>query len=545
MNPTCEELSSLRAAYLVLVAHDGAATAMALLLFGSVLAVLTAPAVLRAYAEQVRRLMLLRQVEAPPDVWKNRQRRRVRRSNGAVAATAFPTTPSFAELDVARVGRRAVIKRATWIAYGVFVLGSSVIVKTAGSIATRDVIGFLLSVPALAVVPALVNLRPQGSKTRILIGMIALGVILAILEPDQDAGLDNAIGVPLSMGALYYVTSHRTLRSVVALMTAWLTAALTGVLAAIWFIVPTVACLDQRADGITWAVANGQIVVGLAVFTTCYYLGNKAILGLARLHERGVVSDISLAAVVGLVLIALLLAAAFTYGGSLPEWQVAVLTCAWVGTALVAYALTIRRSAHHRAQRSLLMLRVFSSSAKSHSLLDSVQAEWRAIGPVYQIAGPDLARLNVDASELSHFMTGRLHEIFLLGETSHEDLAPYLNDASDLEGRFRVNEVFCLESAWRNTVEQLMVRSDAIALDVRGFHPRRDGTGFEIELLARHRLLSRVLAVGDDRTDWHDLEERIRNAGGVPADMRRADAAGGDVEALTSALMQGATRTAT
>jgi len=78
MNPTCEELSSLRAAYLVLVAHDGAATAMALLLFGSVLAVLTAPAVLRAYAEQVRRLMLLRQVEAPPDVWKNRQRRRVR-----------------------------------------------------------------------------------------------------------------------------------------------------------------------------------------------------------------------------------------------------------------------------------------------------------------------------------------------------------------------------------------------------------------------------------------------------------------------------------
>jgi hypothetical protein len=110
------------------------------------------------------------------------------------------------------------------------------------------------------------------------------------------------------------------------------------------------------------------------------------------------------------------------------------------------------------------------------------------------------------------FLAGRLHELFLPEAASDDQLRSRLRLAADREGRFRVNEVFCFNTAWRSTVEQLMHLSDVIVLDLRGFSRQREGTGYEVGLLARAGLLARVVAVRDAATQWADVETLVREA---------------------------------
>ena len=84
---------------------------------------------------------------------------------------------------------------------------------------------------------------------------------------------------------------------------------------------------------------------------------------------------------------------------------------------------------------------------------------------------------------------------------------------TDREGRFRVNDVFCFDTAWRSTVESLMDMSDAILLDLRGFQAKRAGTAYEITRLAAHGRLRRVVAIGDKLTDWAHVDTLLDAAG--------------------------------
>jgi hypothetical protein len=99
-----------------------------------------------------------------------------------------------------------------------------------------------------------------------------------------------------------------------------------------------------------------------------------------------------------------------------------------------------------------------------------------------------------------------------------------LVDTPDREGRYRINEVFCFNTAKRSTVEQSMRLSDVIVLDVRGLTADREGTGFEIGRLAHGGLLPRVVAVGDDATDWRHVDRLVRAGGQDPARLRRLTA---------------------
>jgi hypothetical protein len=542
MNTGC--LANLRAhhaEYMAFVLPDSlTATIVTIVLFAAILAVAVAPLVLRAYGGQVRRLMRLHQVAPPPKTWYERLRRsRVREEPGELRPDRGA---SLGDLERAAKARRSVIKRATWIAYAVFVVGAPAILWTGGNVAHGDVIGFYIAVPVLAAVPALVNIHPQGSKKWIFVAMIVLGFVLGVLEPSSEEGVANAVFVPLLLGALYLVTGARKLRTVVVVMTIWLTMTLAGVVAAGWFALPLFSCINAQAGPAEWALAAGGATIALVVLAAFIQGGNRALHLLSWLHEGGFASDISLAAGLGFILTALLIAFAISIDGPFPKWQVGIVAGIWIGATLGTYAWVIHRSTPDGAQRSLLLLRVFSKSRRAERFLDTLQARWRYIGPLYEIAGPDLARLNVDASELEKFLTHRLHEAFLFAGTDDRQLADCLDSTADREGRFRVNEVFCLDSAWRETVGQLMRMSDAIVLDVRGFDRGRLGTGFEIELLARSGLLRRVLALGDATTDWELFDGRIQAAGCVPGDVARAPIAGKDaVDRFLRALMGGAT----
>jgi hypothetical protein len=368
-----------------------------------------------------------------------------------------------------------------------------------------------------------------------------LGVVLSALDTTSKESVESAVFVPVFVATLYLVTAARKLRTVVGVMTVWLTPTLAGVLAAGWFTLPIFSCLNAQAGPREWALAGGGATMALLVLAAFVYAGNRALRLLSWLHERGFASDISLAAGLGFILLALLFAFAIAMESPLPKWQIGIIASVWIGATLSVYGWLIHRAATGGARRSLLLLRVFSRSRRSERFLDTLQSRWRYIGPIYEIAGPDLARLNVDAYELEKFLTYRLHEAFLFAGTDDRQLADRLDSEPDREGRFRVNEVFCLDSAWRETVGQLMRMSDAIVLDVRGFDRGRLGTEFEIELLARSGLLPRVLAVGDATTDWALFDGRIQAAGCVPGDVARAPIAGKDaVDRFLRVLMGGA-----
>ncbi|MGH6622610.1 MAG: hypothetical protein ACREBN_01495, partial [Burkholderiaceae bacterium] len=73
----------------------------------------------------------------------------------------------------------------------------------------------------------------------------------------------------------------------------------------------------------------------------------------------------------------------------------------------------------------------------------------------------------------------------------------------DAEGRYRVNECYCHDSTWRETLAALLARSDVVLMDLRSFQRRNEGCSFELGELARATHVARVVALTDDQTD-HD-----------------------------------------
>ena len=81
--------------------------------------------------------------------------------------------------------------------------------------------------------------------------------------------------------------------------------------------------------------------------------------------------------------------------------------------------------------------------------------------------------------------------------------------------------------------------SDAVVLDLRGLTAQREGTGYEIRALARAALLPRVVAVGDDVTDWAHVEQLLRAEGQDPQHLQRLNATAGEtVDDLFTQLLK-------
>jgi hypothetical protein len=83
--------------------------------------------------------------------------------------------------------------------------------------------------------------------------------------------------------------------------------------------------------------------------------------------------------------------------------------------------------------------------------------------------------------------------------------------------------LFCFNTAWRSAVEQSMNLSEVIVLDLRGFTRHREGTGYEIGLLAQGGLLPRVVAVRDAATRWPEVEALVREANTDPSPLAWVD----------------------
>jgi hypothetical protein len=528
-------------------------------------AAVASPLVRSRYRRWVTRLMALDQVSARPDGWWTGPGL----ASAGAAASAAPATQATAALRARAAQVETRITRATLIAWGVFALFGAAaggVLGTAHTLGTRLLFG--VGIALLAIGPALTNMPERWSRRALAIGVLAAavgGTLLQYLDPEADSIGDVLLG-GLVLGVAYLVMFHRSLSGqVVPLFVAF------GVCALVFFVPMLLldahagSCYDRQIDAAAAAFRSqlGEaalptkphlatpllLLAGTLFGTLAVWLGFRALAGLIWLGDHGWFSELSLASflTLGLVTLALTLGAtAADVHGTPPI--VAALPLAWLAVTAGAYAWALGSTPATVAAPQLLILRVFAQKSRQHTLLDRLQQRWRYLGPVHQIGGPDLVALNVDLHECAMFLAGRLHELFLPEAASLAQLQSRLRTGADREGRFRINEVFCFNTAWRPTVEQLMQLSQVIVLDLRGFTRRREGTGYEISLLGRHRLLGRVVAVGDAATRWPDVEALLREADADPAQLARLN---DDVELdalferlLAVAVAEGAERNA-
>ena len=502
-------------------------TLVAILLMALIGAALAAPLVQRGYRKRVIRLMRFNQVAPRPSQWWS--------SSAAVADPSINiaearsvSAGTLSDLVLRRERRVAV---STTLAWFVFVLLAVPVAHWAladSSVSDRGY--FVVAAGLLALGPAYINLPRRFARWALLIGLVVC-VLAAVLIDNLTAPLTAAATPPsdtddleggewaIAVGAaLAYVSIfHRRLRGLVLPVFVVAAVALMLIVIPLGYLEPHLGnCLAELSDSRNGGQSAPLFFAITMLMALAVWLGFKALDGLAKLVEAGWLSELSLISIVSLTLIAMFLIAGSLTEQTSPSRWLAWLALPWTGSVVATYALTLPRHALASASPRLLVLRVFARERKQLKLLDQLQSRWRYVGPVHQIGGPDLAITNVDPHECALYLVGRLHDYFLPAAPTPVQLINRLHARADHEGRYSISEVFCFNSAWKGTVEQLMSISEVILLDLRGLTPQRQGTSYELRVLARTRLLDRVVAIGDERTDWALADRLLIEEGQEP-----------------------------
>jgi hypothetical protein len=149
----------------------------------------------------------------------------------------------------------------------------------------------------------------------------------------------------------------------------------------------------------------------------------------------------------------------------------------------------------------LLLLRVFGHDRRTERLLDGITRRRRCIGPVNLIAGPDVALRTVDPQDFYGFLSGRLSRAFVKDEADLTARLDALDRDPDPDGRYRINQFFCHQNTWKGVLDQLVQRSAAVLMDLRGFDAARRGCRYELTRLGQHLGAKPVVLLGDASTD--------------------------------------------
>jgi hypothetical protein len=190
--------------------------------------------------------------------------------------------------------------------------------------------------------------------------------------------------------------------------------------------------------------------------------------------------------------------------------------------------------------RTLLLLRVFGDTARTEALFDRTAARWQRFGPVTMIAAPDVGTRMVDPGDVLRFATGDITTGFIKSQAELAHQLTAMDVLPDGDGRYRVNEFYCRDDTWQATVVELIVRADAVLMDLRGFSAARRGCEFELRELGARIAPERVVLIVDASTD-RALLEQIAPAGQTP--MRLMEIVRGNgrqTEAAFAALLRAA-----
>ena len=235
----------------------------------------------------------------------------------------------------------------------------------------------------------------------------------------------------------------------------------------------------------------------------------------------------------------------------------------WLGLAILVFWLVwrwLQRAALWVARRgaaqplgALLLLRVFKPSQRSEAFTDRFLARWRFAGPVWMIAGPDLAGAYMEPDEFFAYLRRRLHERFITDSASLPNRLAQMDNGRDPDGRFRVNELFCANSTWQSAVLSLIDKAGVVLLDLREYTRQRAGTRFELGELLRRAPLHKVLVLVGAHDDAAQIQREIEAvwqevaaeaAAGVPAPCLQLISLGHGSDAEMLGLFRAAARAA-
>ena len=271
---------------------------------------------------------------------------------------------------------------------------------------------------------------------------------------------------------------------------------------------------DVRQRGV---VAHAALSIGLTAFS---YIALAAFLGIisfsifgwlgmrwiGRRYERKKVTDQSITLDSIWIVFAIVHGVFLALNG--PVWSLATIFAFAIYKSIVAVGFRLSKPATGDALR-LLVLRVFSLGRRSQRLFHGIAQNWRYVGSIQLIAGPDLATSTVEPHEFLAFLGGKLSRRFIDGPQSFQERLAEIDLARDFDCRFRVNDFFCNENAWRMVLSRLIDESDAVLMDLRGFSRANAGCVFELEELKKLGAPERVLFIVDPTTDQRFLNETL------------------------------------
>lgn len=366
--------------------------------------------------------------------------------------------------------------------------------------------------------------------------LAAAAVRWSVHTDDSEGATLGMAFLALSLGgcfvALFWLAvARRHARQVAPLLNVLMGTMYAGMAMVLWVLLVVGRCADETTLGFT-VLAALVPALGTAWFAW------RLVRWLSQRYERKAVSDAQLQTGSWLLMLTVFVALAvlgFERQASGP-WLPLLLGANVV--ALAVYAAGLQRVPPWAQPRALLLLRVFAHDERGERLLDETAFRWRFIGPIHMIGGPDMAQQTLDPHELLAFIRGRAREQFV---TTREQLAERLDtldEHPDPDRRYRVNELFCFANVWQAGVQALLARCDVVLLDLRGFTRQRDGTAYEIGLLAREGALARTVCLVDEGTDLAAVQALIAEHGHTGLDEARVLTAGGslDAKALFGAL---------
>ena len=478
--------------------------ALAVFFVACLLTLIAARVVARRYARQVDAL-----IREQPDrcvhtaLTKTEGRPRVRLE--VIDAPSLPPTPGTL---VAAIG--AAEARALWI-YGTAgilhgVIASVLLLATAPNVewaSSRRGPWFLAAVAVFVnLFPVVLAVNIVVARTAVTIAAtviyvvitIAIGPILSSLGAERtDMVPAWLFGVALWLGLMLPPTAAAAVivlpraRAITPALLTIVTATLIGVAAAVSGVHPVAAALSTSI-----VISAGAAAVALLAW----------LYRTKRLSDRGLTLDAWWAV--------------FTLGACMfpyIELGVAGLT---VIAGFVVYVITSRvgftwaRRSLSRDGPGLLILRVFHRPDSTDRFFRAVANHWRYIGPVFVIAGTDVALSAATSSDYIDFLRGRLRDRFIRHDSDLAALA--LDDGRDPDLRFRVNQFFCQTTAWRRVIAMLITQVEYVAVDLRGFSKSNEGCTYELRVIADRLSLRKVILLVDESTHHGDLEEELAAA---------------------------------
>lgn len=513
------------------------------------------------YRRWVTRLMALDQCAPTPPA--------LLAAAGAAASPPWVPPPGGVDAMARSLawGERRVLlaTMAAWLAFWLVSLWAAHLGRP---VSPGETLAFGSASALLVLGPLMTNLPARAARHAHRVGAVAAVLAVALLwwldlrapeahkpgsdSDTQDGVLENALlfgGLALGYWAMF----DRRLRGQVQPLVLLVGTGLLGVLLPYgWLQQHAGNCLariDEAAASGVHLPSNLLTLLSMLLVLFGTWLGFRVVGGLAWLIEHRHLNEQSLGSALCLLVLTLLLSVSIAPDDATGLRVAHVLApVVWLLASFGAYALALALLPGPAASTSpatagprLLVLRVFSADRRKHALLDELQARWRYLGPVQQIGGPDLAAINVDPYEVAMYLSYRMHRLFLPSAMGTDALQSQLDALPSRDGRHRIHEVFCFNTAWRQTVEQLMRDADAIVLDVRGLGAQRKGTSFEIGRLTALGLLDRVVAIGDKDTDWPHVDNLLRQHGGQAHQLRRAGdttATSGGPQPSSEALLQ-------